>query len=197
MRHLVAAALVLLTGGCHESQTGPGPSSTAVSIRGRVLAFPSQAGLPGAVIQFQGEPPVGEGHATSDASGFYVLSLPMLGTFTVSVDGVYAGTVRVTGPSYRGDLLVDRGTCVSRYGTLADARTLRPVAGATVSLGGATTVSQGDGWYRLDLDCPSTGTIGFNTTFLYVTHPSYAPRQQVVGRGIHGVSRLDLDLDRK
>lgn len=194
-RRIVAATLLLLAGGCHESQTGTGPSAGAVSIRGRALAFPSLAGLPGAVVQFQGGP-AGEIRATADASGFYTLSLPMAGTFTVLVDGAYAGIARVTGSAYRGDLLVDKGTCVSRYGTLADARTLRPVAGATVTLGAATSVSDATGWYRIDLDCPSTGTIGFNTTFLYVSHPSYAPRQQVVGRGIHGVQRFDLDLDK-
>jgi hypothetical protein len=29
------------------------------------------------------------------------------------------------------------------------------------------------------------------------THPNYAKREQVVGRGISGVSRIDLDLDRR
>jgi hypothetical protein len=35
------------------------------------------------------------------------------------------------------------------------------------------------------------------TTFMLVTHPNYAPRQQVVGRGIQGVRRVDLDLERQ
>jgi hypothetical protein len=103
----------------------------------------------------------------------------------------------VTGSGYRGDLLVRGGTCISRYGTLADARTLRPVGGATVSLGGQTAISEPDGWYRIDLGCPSTGTIGFNTTFMRVSHPNYAMREQVVGRGIQRVSRLDVDLERR
>jgi hypothetical protein len=103
----------------------------------------------------------------------------------------------VTGSGYRGDLLVRGGTCISRYGTLADARTLRPVGGATVSLGGQTAISEPDGWYRIDLGCPSTETIGFNTTFMRVSHPNYAMREQVVGRGIQRVSRLDVDLERR
>jgi hypothetical protein len=35
------------------------------------------------------------------------------------------------------------------------------------------------------------------TTFMDVTHPSYAPREQVVGRGVQGVRRFDLDLERR
>jgi hypothetical protein len=31
---------------------------------------------------------------------------------------------------------------------------------------------------------------------MYVTHPNYAPRQQIVGRGVQGVSRIDLDFER-
>jgi SAM-dependent methyltransferase len=116
---------------------------------------------------------------------------------------VLVGTGRVKGSTYHGDLLIDSGTCVSRYGTLADARTLRPVAGATVSVGSGTAVTLGttvsgpNGWYRVDLGCPTNGLIGFNTTFLYVAHPNYASRDQVVGRGVHGVRRLDLDLERR
>jgi hypothetical protein len=32
---------------------------------------------------------------------------------------------------------------------------------------------------------------------MLVTHPNYAPRQQVVGRGMPGVRRVDLDLERR
>jgi hypothetical protein len=192
---IVSAVLALGASGCGEQST-TGPSSTGVSVSGEVLAFRSQTGVPGAVVQFRGDAQVGETRATTDARGHYVVSLSTIGSFTVLVDGENVGSGRVTGSRYRGDLLIRGGTCISRYGTLADARTLTPVGGATVSVGGETTISEPDGWYRVDLGCPSTGTIGFNTTFMSVTHPSYAPRQQVVGRGIQGVSRIDLDLER-
>ena len=160
------------------------------------MAFRTQAGVPGAVVQFR-DGTAAELLATTDASGHYALSLSAAGSFTILVDGQYVGVGRVTGSRYRGDLLVRGGTCISRYGTLADARTLTPVGGATVSMGAETTISEPDGWYRIDLGCPATGTIGFNTTFMTVTHPNYAKREQVVGRGISGVSRIDLDLDRR
>ncbi|OFW03246.1 MAG: hypothetical protein A3H96_19285 [Acidobacteria bacterium RIFCSPLOWO2_02_FULL_67_36] len=169
--------------------------TAANGIRGRVLDFGTNASVPGVVVQFTGG--AQEARATTDASGVYLMSMPSIGSFTVWMDGRHAGMARVTGSTYRGDLLVDTGTCISRYGTLVDARTLQPVAGATVSVAGVTTTSGQDGWYRIDLGCPSEGTIGFNTTFLYVTHPNYAPSSQVVGRGVQGVSRLDLHLEQR
>jgi len=46
------------------------------------------------------------------------------------------GSSQVTDSHYRGDFLVRAATtCVARYGTIADARTLQPVSGATVTLG--------------------------------------------------------------
>jgi hypothetical protein len=52
-------------------------------------------------------------------------------------------------------------------------------------------------WYRIDWGCPSPGTIGFNTIFMSASHPSYASQQQVLGRGIQRVSRLDFVLEGK
>jgi len=164
------------------------------SIRGRVMDFRTETGVAGVVVQFTGQSQ--DTRATTDANGAYIMSMPNTGSFTVSLDGKFAGTARVTGITYRGDLVVESGTCVSRYGTLADARTLKAVVGATVSVAGGTTTSGPDGWYRIDLGCPSTtGPSSFNTTFLYVTHPNYARRSLVVGRGVQGVRRLDLDLE--
>ena len=148
------------------------------------------------MVQFAGGAQFGDVRATTDSSGSYALTVPSVGFFDISVDGSSIGAGRVTGGAYRGDLLVDRGTCISRYGSLADARTLRPVAGATVALGAATAVSGADGWYRLDFGCPAMSFPG-GTTFMSVTHQDYAPRQQVVGRGVQGVSRLDVDLERR
>jgi hypothetical protein len=104
------------------------------------------------------------------------------------------GQSRVSGPGYRGDLLVRPGTCVSRYGTLADGGTHRPVAGASVAIGGpgvnGGTVSGLDGWYRIDW-------VGFNTTVLRVSHPDYIDPFRIVSRGVGGVTRLDVDLERR
>ena len=166
-----------------------------------MLDFRTQTGIAGAEIQFRGDSQArarfGEGRATTDARGSYVMPLPVVGSFTAWVDGAFVGNVRVAGSTYLGDLLVTGGTCVSRYGTLADSGTLKPVAGATVSMAGGMTVSGPDGWYRIDLGCPVNGSIGSGTTVLHVAHPNYAPRDRVVGRGVQGVLRLDLELERR
>ena len=164
------------------------------SIHGRVLDFRSQSALPGAVRTFHCRSAARREpcdhrcrrRLRDDGTGG--------GTFTVSVDGAFEGTARVTGPAYLGDLLIDRGTCVSRYGTVADARRSRPVGGATVAIGTHSVVSGQDGWYRIDLGCPFVP--GFsNTTIISVTHPSFASYQQIIGRGVQGVRRIDLWLE--
>jgi len=125
-----------------------------------------------------------------------VMFVPSIDFYSISVDGAVVGRGLVTGrPTYRGDLLVHGGTCISRYGALTDAGTLRPVAGATISLGRSTT-SEADGWYRIDLGCPEINR-GGNTTFMTVEHPRYVSRSVGVGRGVFGVQRIDLDLVRR
>lgn len=196
MRSLAIAVLVVTACSCDQRHTVTVPSPNGEVVRGRVLDFRTQAGLSGVVVRFVGESVSVDARATTDASGSYAISVPIIGPSTVSVDGVPVGTVRVTGRASRGDLLLDRGTCISRYGALTDARTMNPVAGATVSLGGRTAISGADGWYRIDFGCPEPSLPG-GTTFMYVTHANYAPREQVVGRGIQGVRRVDLDLERR
>src|SRR6266540_3065613 len=195
MRSIIITVFALMASGCSDSHPATGPSSNAASLRGQVMDFTTQAGIPSALVQFQGQAQGGEMHATTDASGAYTIASPILGSYTVTVDGVYAGLVHVTGPRFRGDLFVDRGHCISRYGMLTDSKTRQPVAAATIKALDITTVSRADGWYRLDIGCPEPGTIGFNTLFMYFTRPSYADRQVVLGRGVSGVQRVDVELE--
>jgi hypothetical protein len=156
-----------------------------------VTTFTSGAPTAGSLVQFVGGPDTGV--ATSDPGGDYVMELPAPGTYTVTVDGVAAGFSEVRDAGYRGDLLVDDGACTSRYGTVTDAVTARPVAGVTLSLPPGTSVTSGpDGWYRIDIGCEPSQR--FNTTFISASHPSYVPLQRVVGRGVRHVLRLDLVL---
>jgi hypothetical protein len=71
----------------------------------------------------------------------------------------------------------------------------KPIAGVSVSLGGAPATTGADGWYRIDLGCPTCGLAGFNTTFLSVTRSGYTPVDQVQGRGVSGVRRADVALE--
>jgi hypothetical protein len=184
--------VLLATAGC-DNEGVTGPSTNGATQRGRVLDYRMETAIAGASVEFATDSMANGISATTDSNGSYSITLPSDGPFYVLVNGAFAGTTRVTRPSYRGDFLIEGGTCIGRYGTIADARTRRPVAGAAITLGGSTTTSGIDGWYRIDLHC---GSPGFNTAFIYVAHPSFSPLQQGVGRGIHGVQRLDLELQR-
>jgi hypothetical protein len=52
--------------------------------------------------------------------------------------------------------------------------------------------------WALDLDTTTDGVVSDAVSFqpVTVTHPAYRDRARVVGRGIHFVNRLDLDLER-
>ena len=199
---IIVFSLTLITCGCGDRQqpTGPTePTTGPVSVRGRIVDFNSQTAVPGARVVFGNYGQSGtigeEASAISDSNGAYVARFAARGGFLVLVDGSYAGSVRITGSSYHGELFVNGGRCVARYGTIADARTLRPVAGAAVVVGGGSAVTDVDGWYRIDLGC--SGSIGFNTAILTVAHTDYLTTARTVGRGISGVERLDVDLEHR
>jgi len=195
--NVAVAALLVVTCGCEKDRTmtitAPSPSLN-VSIRGRAVNYRTNNGISGAVVGFTSEERPITVEAITDRDGSYTMTLPIAGFFSLWVGDARVGTGHVSGSDYRGDLFVDDAACISRYGTLVDARTLRPIAGATVYLAGNEVVSGFDGWYRLDFGCPSTRQSG-NTTYMVITHPNYARREVVVGRGVQEVYRADIDLD--
>jgi len=167
-------------------------------VQGRVGDYTLDAPLSGVsvvfVLDFDG-PSI---QTTTDGNGNYAVDLPT-GLLSASVDGQQAGqvAVRIGGPAYRGDLIARAGErCMSRYGTVTDATTFQPLAGATVQLGSRTAVTGADGWYRIDLGCLDNPLTNFNTAFLDASHPGYRSLSRVVGRGIHSVLRLDVELQR-
>jgi hypothetical protein len=199
---IIVFSLIVITCGCGDRQqpTAPmEPTTGPMSVRGRIVDFNSQTAVPGARVVFAHYAQSGalteDTSAISDANGAYVAQLAAPGTFLALVDGSFAGSARITGRAYHGELFVNGGPCVARYGTIADARTLRPVAGAAVVVGGGSAVTDVDGWYRIDLGC--SGSIGFNTAILTVAHTDYLTTARTVGRGISGVERLDIDLYRR
>jgi hypothetical protein len=87
---------------------------------------------------------------TTNVDGTYVATVPLTGRFRVSVDGMGIGLAHVNGKEYRGDLFVDQGKCIARYGIVIDRRTLRPIRRARLSLGSGV-LTDADGWYRVDM----------------------------------------------
>jgi hypothetical protein len=207
MRFFIAGIGIVFAAACGASS--PTKPTGGVRVSGRVLAFTTNTGMPGATVIF--DPSLGSANDASvpgpgsittltDTSGVYILPLSAIGRYWTWVDGKFAGVNYVTGSAYRGDLFVpDGSTCVSRYGTITDASTKKAVSGASVSItvSPVTDTSGSDGWYRIDLGCPPSGMVGGNTTVLYIKHPSYADFITIVGRGVAGLQRLDVELQRK
>lgn len=193
--HVSLAVGVCACGG--QDVTGPGQTTRSIPIQGRVMDFASRAAVPGVSVEFRPDFDAAGTSAVTDVDGRYDISVSSADFLTVFADGKFLGEARARRSAYRGNLLINGGTCVARYGTLADARTGAPVANASVEVGGRTSISGSDGWYFVDLGCPASGTIGFNTAFLTVTHPAYVTAQAPAGRGISGVNRQDLELERR
>ena len=195
MRVTSTFLLIVAFAACSNPATGP--SGVALTFRGRVLDYSSNAPLASARVAFKSielvEP---ESQATSSATGDYAIEVPRTGGYSITVDGVFLGVAQVSGSGYPGNIYVDRGNCVARYGRVIDGRTLIRVRDAAVTLGGVIVRTDDDGWYRIDLGCSSEPR-GTGTTLIRATHPGYDDGFQVVGRGIFGVSRLDLLMTRQ
>ena len=178
------------------------PPTIPARVQGVVLDFQTAKPIPGAVVGFAtafGSAPIGMAEtAVADASGRYSLTEP-LGpgryVFVVNNQSVGSGYPRAMN-NRAGDVAVDRGNCIARYGMVLDSRTYRPIAGATArslssNLVRATTDK--DGWYHMDWGC-GVGHLGFNTRWDTMTHPDYNSAQFAGGRGIGGNFREDVLL---
>ena len=183
--------VVLLIGaanGCGGSPTQPNWDGQ-VRVSGTIRDFQTNTPIGGAQVT------MGTVTGTADPSGIYSLTVPA-GEQQVSIDGESIGIVNMKDPTYRGDLLAHATGCIARYGTVVDSQTRRPVSGAVVSTSpvSVTTATDSSGWFRLDLGCPAVTCLGFNTTFLSVTNPSYVNGSFPAGLGICRVQRVDYEL---
>lgn len=194
MKALLVVFLLAAGGAaCGDGGDITGPSTTAVAINGRVIEFFSRQTVSGLSIEIRNIDGSTVTTTTTDGGGQYSATLPRGGEYLVYANGLPRGSIYTGGGGFRGDLLIDDGRCVARYGTVTDASG-RPVQNATVSLGALSAVSAGDGWYSLEFGCPGGGIIGGNTILLNVSREGYISWGRVVGRGITGVQRLDVAL---
>ena len=199
---LVVVALLCVS--CDDANPPTGPSwgrhtqaGALRQVQHSLTDFASAVPMAGVALSFGAGGAALDLRTTTDASGTYAIDVPA-GTVYAAIDGQIVAelTVRVGGPASRGARLGNRGTCISRYGVVADAVSFQPVGGATVRVGGRTTVTSTDGWYRVDLGCVDDPYGNFSTTFMYVTHSTYGEFSRVLGRGIHRVHRVDVELQR-
>jgi hypothetical protein len=166
------------------------------AVSGQVLDFQTNAIAPAATVSSVTcrAPPSSRRTPLGHRRQRRALTSLMPGRYHVWVDGAYRGEAWVRSGANRTDLLVHDGGCATRYGTIADAGTGRPIAGATVSLLGVTATTGADGAYRLDFGCRGffafTGTIGMS-----VSRVGYQTGSMPMGRGENLVDALRQDLD--
>jgi hypothetical protein len=165
-------------------------------ISGAVVGFASGIGLAGSFVGMTQT-------AVTNANGEYSLPQPLIRSradlyyLVVSTRGV--GRIYPLGVNNRaGDVAVHAGLCVTRYGMVLDSQTFLPIVGAEVrSLGSRVlATTDRDGWYQFDFGC-STGSTGFNTTWVTAMHPDYTSQDFSRGRGFQGVFREDVALTRR
>ena len=197
MKPLIIGMFFVLASACGDVNvnTVTRPSPAGISFRGHVFDFATSIAVPNAAIDMHdlnsGMPIIPS--VITDANGLFATTSTRFGFFSIRVDGTPIGVASAHGIQNRGDFYITRRPCISRYGVVSDARTLRPVPGATVMLNTGSARTGPDGWYRIDFGC-SGGSIGFTTGHMRVTHPRYAQGQFPVGPGLRGVERFDVDL---
>jgi hypothetical protein len=200
---LIVVATLLVAPACEApsqptfvSLAEPRADLAPVRFSGRAVDYSTGAGVPNVPVEIDtevGQSLVPEARATTDAVGSYTLAIRP-GSYLAAVNGVFAGLVHVTTGGSRGDFLARQGTCVSRYGVVADAQSRRPIAGVRVELSGQTATTDQEGWYRVDFGCPANGLFGFNTTLIFFSHPGYDRACAPAGRGVFGAERFDFFL---
>ena len=187
--HVVIAAI--LGGGaigCSQSPTQPSWDGQ-VRVTGAIRDFRSD------VVISRARVAIGNAATTTDPSGAYSVTVPA-GEQHVLVDGELIADVTMKDRTYRGDFYVHVTGCVARYGTVMDSVTRQPVPGASLSFAGdVPAVTDQTGWFRKSLGCPGTLCVGFNTSFVTITHANYRDGLGVLGRGICRVERADYELE--
>ena len=196
MKSLAVLLLVLGGAGCNGHNDATGPTTDAVPIAGRVIQFLSRDTVGAASIEFRTTSSSPGTTTISDAAGQYSATLPRGGDYFVYVNGNPGGITYVGSSGYRGDLIIDEGRCIARYGTITDGSG-RLLANATVVIGALQTVSASDGWYSIEFGCPSTGTLGSATVSMQVSLAGYSSASRPIGQSMTNGLRLDAALQKK
>ena len=195
VRDLSRAAIVNHLPQILERIPATGPSRFLISFSGRVLDYVTQTPLSSRLVTYRRSGTGGD--APTDANGGYTLTVPGTGLYEVRIDGVSTGGTHVNGTAHRGDFFIDTATsCISRYGVTLDSESLRPVTGAVVTLWGRSVTTNAEGWYRIDLGCARSALSG-GTTIIVARHSEYQNARAIVGRGVAGVQRVDLSMERR
>jgi hypothetical protein len=200
IRFLLFGAILLMTS-CSESDsaaplpTAPTPPTDPVTVRvfGRVLDFTTNAGVPGASINFYvaGLDWIASSVVT-DAGGRYSVSLSRGVRYDARINGPQPdsnrGTIMPVAKETEADYLINGGTCIVFHGSVRNALTGEPIGGAAVGFDRfqlQSTQTAADGSYRIELGCPTPANPwrAIGTTFMRVSRAGYATTSPYGNRG--------------
>jgi hypothetical protein len=204
---LIAASAVCLLVACTDTNppTTPAPyvpPTAALRVSGRLIDFHTAQGVAGMEMRWlpftAGGPQFASVTAVSDTTGAFQVDLPVAERFSLQFSSPgQSGLVIVPGKQLDTTLLVNPGTCAARYGTVIDAVTRQPIAGARVSRA-RTAETDAHGYYRIDIGCDPKADWGFGTTIVSVQHPAYEGAFEFDGRregtSVSGIRRVDFAL---
>jgi hypothetical protein len=186
LRYLIVVTMMIVSA-CSDSTTPttptpPSPPAGSVPVRvfGRVIDFATHSGVAGASIDFyiSGIPVIATSVVT-DATGSYSVTLSRGVRYNPRINGPDVdsnrGTIIPLAKENEEDYLINGGTCIVIYGTVRDATSGEPLSGASVVFRSPPVLTGADGFYRIDLGCPSPGMPwqGTGTTFMTVTRAGY------------------------
>jgi carboxypeptidase family protein len=171
------AALLLLAIACHRSPTEPEPPSISATLAGRVYLVEGGSAVLDARVVATGAT---RQETATDATGSFRFDSLTPGTYSVAVSPIDANTrgivlpVIVRSGANWLDVPVSNSGCVIYYGSVHDAATGQPIAGAKVDLINQT-VTNASGEYALVVGCPPH-FIGSSVGITF-QHPDYKPYQ--------------------
>jgi len=140
------------------------------TLTGLVTDAPSGSALAGATVSYTGTGPAGpvSGSATTDPTGRYTAAGIAVSSYTVTAQASghvsQTATAVVGGGSTTTQNFALNQTGGTLTGTVTDARTAQPIAGASVSAGTASTTSSASGQYTLAGLTPGTYTVTASAT---------------------------------
>ncbi|HYK03205.1 MAG TPA: carboxypeptidase-like regulatory domain-containing protein [Thermoanaerobaculia bacterium] len=199
-RTLLFAALIALA--CNrESPTAPGlpidpldPAASAV-LTGRTVD-PNGTPVPNVVLRVSsGDRTVGRATSGDDGTfrfeGLHPGALSILLTANGGAEQG-AGLVRLVSGVNTRDVLVS--ACKIPYGTVRNASTGHPIAGAKVTIFYLETLTDANGQYRLDFGCQY---VPGSTIRMTAEHPDYQPSETLTRASFLCTCALDFLLTRR
>ena len=159
---------------------------------GRVLSLESRQPVANTLVTFSDAYDVVT-QATSGADGSYSIAGLTPGFFSVRAGTQLAGSVRLDAGLNARDLFVNNPKCIVQYGTVRNARTGGPIAGAKVSIYGREVTTASDGTYSIDFGCD--GTVPGSTILIQASADGYVSFSTMTRASFLCTCSFDISLE--